>query len=74
MSGRKRGVCGMFRIASLLCVAIIALTPAVAQQAQTAGIVTFDLFTGESFDLDPDEARKLLDAALFAEANKMKAG
>ena len=70
----------MFRIGSLSCAAIAAamfgivtLAPAVAQQARTAGIVTFDLFTGESVDLDSDAARKLLDTALFAAAKKMKA-
>ena len=53
---------------------IVTLAPTVAQQAQTAGIVTFDLFPGESVELDSDAARKLLDTALFAAAKKMKAG
>lgn len=63
----------MSRIVSLLCAAvvmigIVTLTPAIAQQAQTANIFTFDLFTGDSVaDLDPDEARKLLDAARQAQ-------
>lgn len=54
----------MSKIVSLLCAAVVmigvvSLDPAVAQQAQTAGIVTFDLFTGDSVDLDPDGATTL---------------
>ena len=64
----------VFRTGSLCCAAVAAamfgmtaLAPAVAQQAQTAGIVTFDLFPGDSVELDPNEARKLLDAARQAQ-------
>lgn len=61
----------MPRIGSLQCAAVtvaiigsVVLPPASAQQEQTAGIVTFDLFgAGSSIELNPDEARKLLDAA-----------
>lgn len=66
----------MRKIGSPLCGAIAAaligiatLAPALAQQAQTAGI-TFDLFPGDSTgaaDLDPGEARRLLDAARQAQ-------
>jgi hypothetical protein len=65
----------MPRIVSLLCAAIVpamigiaALTPALAQQAQTAGIVIFDLFTGDSVDPNPEEAQKLVDAVRRAQA------
>ena len=66
----------MRKISSLLGAAIAAavigataVVPALAQQAQTAGIVTFELFTGpDSVDLKPGAAEKLRDAARKAQA------
>jgi hypothetical protein len=65
----------MLKIASLLgaaaaaaMIGITALAPALAQQAQTAGIVTFDLFTEDSVDLEPSESARLLDAVHKAQA------
>ena len=64
----------ILKIRSLTCAAIaaamlgIATPPALAQQAQTADIVTFDLFTGDTFDLIPGEASKFLHAARKAQA------
>lgn len=65
----------MFKNGSLPAAAIAAAmigimthASSMAQQAQTASIVTFDLFTGDSDELNPDEARKLLDAARQAQA------
>ena len=65
----------MRKIGSPLCgaiaaalIGITAVAPALAQQAQTVNIVTYDLFPpGGSVDLNPGAARRLLDAARQAQ-------
>ena len=60
--------CSLPRAAITVAVtAFMALVPVAAQQAQTAGIVTFDLFAGDGVDLEPSEAAKLLDAVRRAQ-------